>query len=144
MIKFKNRFLERTLLLVNIESGISTHLKGATPVGKLCVSAVNIRCCLIFSIWKLLHLWVSIGRRIGISKPSIALLLSLNLITLFGLEYFCVSVIIVSNDFSCSLPSKIIRPLKNQWRLCSLLDWARSKHSTLVGLRFNFNRNNSV
>ena len=43
-----------------------------------------------------------------------------------------------------SSPSITSRPLKNQWRECSLLDWAMSKHSTSVGSRFMRSRNNLV
>lgn len=48
------------------------------------------------------------------------LLLSQKAMTLFGLEYFCVSWIRWKSDFGRSFPSTTIRPLKNQWRLCSL------------------------
>jgi len=119
-------------------------LNGATPVGKLCVSAVKMRCDLLTTSLKLLASFESLGRRCFTLKPSMALLLSLNLMTLFGLVKFCVFMIMSINDSGCSLPFITIRPLKNQCLLCSLFDWARSKHSTLVGLRFNLFLKRSV
>lgn len=62
-----------------------------------------------------------------------ALLLSLNLMILLGLDVFCVAISISNSDWSSGLSSTMSLPLKNQWRLCSLLLCARSKHSTLVG-----------
>jgi hypothetical protein len=73
-----------------------------------------------------------------------ALELSRNAITLlFGLAS---SVPLMSPIRWCgaSRPSTTSRPLKNQWRECSLLDCAMSKHSTLVGLRPTRFRKRSV
>lgn len=49
------------------------HLNGATPVGKLCVSAVKIRCDLASTNLKLLASFESLGRRCFTLKPSMAL-----------------------------------------------------------------------
>lgn len=84
------------------------------------------------------------SQKTNISFDDKNLLLSLNFMTLFALEKFCVFIIMSINESCSSTPSKTILPLKNQCRLCSLLDCAKSKHSTLVGFLFNFFWNNSV
>lgn len=88
--------------------------KGATPVGKLCVSAVNI-------IWRVESFaiftkesWVE-STGIMIFKwenPFIALELSLNLIKLLSFEYFWVSATNSIKDFSISFPWITILPYK--------------------------------
>jgi len=50
------------------------HLNGATPVGKLCVSAVKMRCDLLTTSLKLLASFESLGRRCFTLKPSMALI----------------------------------------------------------------------
>jgi len=50
------------------------HLKGATPVGKLCVSAVKMRCDLLTTSLKQLASFESLGRRCFTLKPSMALI----------------------------------------------------------------------
>jgi hypothetical protein len=49
------------------------YLNGATPVGKLCVSAVNIRCDFPSTILKLLASFELLGRKCFTMKPSMAL-----------------------------------------------------------------------
>lgn len=63
-----------------------------------------------------------------------ALLLSLKRMTLLSRLVACVAAIMSISEPSSGRPSTVSRPLKNQWRLCSLLLCAKSKHSTLVGL----------
>lgn len=73
--------------------------KGATPVGKLCVSAVKMIC--FVTPFRILTFEASCeftGVKIDRSEnPMIALELSLNFITLFALEKFCVAVTIWNN-----------------------------------------------
>lgn len=50
------------------------------------------------------------------------LLLSQNLMTLFWLLLSCVFMMRSNSECDFSCPSTTSRPLKNQWRLCSLQD----------------------
>ena len=88
--------------------------KGATPVGKLCVSAVNIIWRVeLFAIFTKESSVESTGIMIFKSEnPFIALELSLNLIKLLSFEYFWVSATNSIKDFSISFPSITILPYK--------------------------------
>lgn len=110
-------------------------LNGATAVGKLCVSAVSTTCRVLRRCWNGPGWEGSFGHSAVTAAPRMALLLSLNLMTLLGLLQRCVPIMLSNRDCGSSRPSTTRRPLKNQWRLCSLLDCAMSKHSTLVGFR---------
>mmetsp|Transcript_14950 Transcript_14950/g.56300 ORF Transcript_14950/g.56300 Transcript_14950/m.56300 type:complete len:229 (+) Transcript_14950:1225-1911(+) len=115
---------------------VSAPGKGATPEGKLCVSAVRRR-------WRVRGVGTSRLGAPGCSgsstlerKPSITEELSKNAMTLLCAWRFCGSATTSMRLCGISSPSMTMRPLKNQWRLCSLLLWLKSKSSTVVGSRF--------
>ncbi|MGB5995046.1 MAG: hypothetical protein WBG20_06470 [Candidatus Deferrimicrobiaceae bacterium] len=114
---------------------VSAPGNGATPLGKLCVSAVKVRWYVGFAGESRVHVPGRSGRIVRIRYPFIALELSRKAITLFPGVPSRGALTIRIRVSGISFPSTTSFPLKNQWRECSLLDWERSKHSTSVGLR---------
>ncbi len=114
---------------------VSAPGKGATPVGKLWVSAVNRRCSSISVGSSGEGAPGSAGCRVRTRWPRMALELSLKAMTLLLGLASSVCRTMPMRWSGAVTPSMTSRPLKNQWRECSLFDWAMSKHSTLVGLR---------
>ena len=75
-----------------------------------------------------------VGSSLLTLKPLMAEELSLKAITeLLSGFALRVSPTMSNRHSSTGLPSTVSSPLKNQCRLCSELDWPKSKSSTFVG-----------
>jgi len=118
---------------------VSAPGKGATPEGKLCVSAVSSKCDVSVDAAYADGAVAEPGRSGQTSKPRMADELSwkamIELSTTLG--PLSVALTIWKRVCFCGTPSMTMVPPKYQCRECSELDWAMSKHSTSVGSRLS-------